>query len=405
MTDDAIIKFDIFLKGFELIEQGKTGSLNAYEKRIAKYLMEQNWSVQDIQALVNKERLKTINSGRISPVRKDVEVVPASELEFNDYIKFKSSFDQKTGLNSFLDESLIKSREAMKLAVQTFNSPLMIFRAETFSTFAVVAWTYLALEYSLRNQMPTERNNGKAISLADFLKERKCPFSEGIKNNLKAMIKLRDLVQHRVLGPFEEKWVGIFQANCVNYEKTIVSFFGQRLSLSGEMSFALQFSGLSIDQATALIKSDLPPVIKSINRELFDGMTDEQTNDMEFQFFVTYTKVVASNAKSAFHFYSPESAEGIEKKDVVVKLKTSAITHPHKPTNVIKEVSRRIGKRFTISNHTQAYQRHKVRPGGNNNKPEVTNEDFCYYDKVYKGYSYNDAWIELLIKEVEAQHP
>ena len=402
MADDIIIEFKIFLKGMELVEQGKTGSLNAYEKRIAKYLLEKNWSVQDIQALVNKERLKTINSGRISPVRNDAEVVPASEMEFNDYLKFKNSFDQKTGLNSFLDERIIKSRDAMKMAVQTFNSPLVSFRAETFSTFAVVAWTYLAFEYSSRNQMPTERSDGKAISLADFLKEGKCPFSEGIKNNLRAIIKLRDLVQHRVLGPFEAKWVGLFQANCINYEKTIVSFFGQRLSLSGEMSFALQFSGLSIDQATEMVKSDLPPVIKSINEELFGRMADEQTNDMEFQFFVTYTKVVASNAKSAFHFYSHEGADGIEKKDVVVKLKTSAITHPHRPTKVIKEVSRRTGKRFTISNHTQAYRRHKVRPDGNSIKPEVTNENFCYYDKVYKGYSYNDAWIELLIKEVIA---
>ena len=292
----------------------------------------------------------------------------------------------------------------MKLAVQTFNSPLVTFRAETFSTFAVVAWTYLALEYASRNQMPTERQNGKAISLADFLKEGKCPLSEGIKQNLKAMIKLRDLVQHTLLGPFEEDWIGLFQANCLNYEKTIVRLFGQRLSLSAEMSFALQFSGLSMGQATELIKSDLPLAIKSINAELFNGMPDEQRNDLEFQFSVIYTTVAASNAKSAFHFYSPESAEGIEIKNVLVKFRTTDVTHPHKPKKVIEEVIRRSGQKFNMYKHTQAFQRHHVRPNGKSDTPEKTNEEFCHYDKVYRDYSYNDAWIDLLIKEIKVQH-
>ena len=47
-------------------------------------------------------------------------------------------------------ELLSKSREAALNAVQTFNNPLTVFKAETFIMLIVVAWTYLLHAYYRR---------------------------------------------------------------------------------------------------------------------------------------------------------------------------------------------------------------------------------------------------------------
>ena len=384
-----------------MIKQGTRGSLNEPEKRIVKYLLQESWTNQNIQALVNLERPATINFGRISSVKNDPSVVPCTKEEFGQYLHFKRSFDLKTGLNPFIDERLIKSREAMKLAVSVFNNPLFQFRAENFSMLANVAWTYLILEFSEQNGLPTLRKNGKAISLSDFIGSQSCPFSNGVKANLKALVKLRDATEHTLLGPYDEEWVRIFQANCLNYEEQITHLFGSRLTLASEIFFALQFSGMKIGQVSELAKSELPASVKTINSEIFDTLTDEQKDDLEFQFSVVYTTIESSKSKSAFQFVSPKSAEGKEISSVLVKHKPSEITHPHKPAQVVSLVNQKTGKSFNAHQHTCAWKRHKVRPDGGSIKPGATKIDYCHYNPTFKSYTYNDAWVDLLASELK----
>ena len=59
----------------------------------------------------------------------------------------ESSYDRQTGLSFFDDERRIRSREAMILAAQIFNSAALDFKEEVFSLLANVAWTYLLHEY------------------------------------------------------------------------------------------------------------------------------------------------------------------------------------------------------------------------------------------------------------------
>jgi hypothetical protein len=278
--------------------------------------------------------------------------------------------------------------------VSVFNNPTFQFRAENFSMLANVAWTYFVLEYAERNGLPTARKNGSAISLSDFLKNKECPFSSGVKDNLNALIQIRDATEHKVLGPYDSNWISIFQACCMNYEKTLTEEFGKRLTLSSEISFALQFSGLSVGQATEMGNAQLPESIKSINAEVFGKLSEEQRNDQEFQFSVIYTTVESSKAKSAFQFVSPKSAEGKEISNILVKHKPSADTHPYKPGDVIKHVSKQLGKKITQHQHTQKWKEHKVRPDGNAADPKSTNLDYCFYNPTFKSYTYNQAWIK-----------
>ncbi|UWQ38575.1 DUF3644 domain-containing protein [Leisingera aquaemixtae] len=381
--------------------QGKTGRLNEAEKKIVKYLLGEEWRNQDILALINLERPATVNPGRVAEVKKDSTQVAAKATEYESYFRFKRSFDLKTGLNPFLDERLIKSREAMKMAVSIFNNPTLEFRSETFSMLSNVAWTYLALEFSDRNGHPITRKNGKALSLADFLKQTYCPFSEGVKNNLKAIIKIRDASEHTLLGPYDGSWMGLFQACCMNYERSIVEFFGDRLSLGREINFALQFSGLSVGQAEEMAKSDLPEVIKSVNSEIYKGMSAKDKDNLEFEFSVVYTTVASSKSKAKFNFVSPASSEGVEIANVLVKHKPSQETHPYTPSDVVDMVKKRSGKKFSTTDHTKMWQAHAVRPDGKSLNPGKTDLDYCYYHPVFKRYTYNDAWVDRICRELE----
>jgi len=383
-----------------MIEQGSTGGLNATEKKVVKYLVEEGWTNQNIQALINLERPASVNFGRIAGVKSDEEIKPSSKEEFYEYQNFKRSFDLKTGLNPYVHERLIKSREAMKLAVSVFNNPTFQFRAENFAMLANVAWTYLILEFSDKNGLPLKRKNGKSISLSDFIDSEGCTFSEGTKKNLRALVKIRNETEHRVLGPFDQSWVRVFQANCLNYEKQISKLFGERMSLSNEISFALQFSSFSVGQAAELASSEVSDEIRSINAEIFGGMSEVQMDDLEFQFAVVHTTVESSKSKAAFQFVSPTSLEGKEIANVLVKHKPSAITHPYKPDQVVKLVMKKSGKPFNLHQHTTKWKQHAVRPNGKSENPEKTDLDYCYYNPTFKSYTYNDAWADLLIKDL-----
>ena len=151
-----------------MAHRSRQGSLTLEEKRVVKALLGQGKRNQDIQALVNSGRKATINSARITGVKRDAKISPASEDEVEFFILKKRSFDPKTGLNSFEDERLIRARDAMLLAVQIFNSPLVRFKTEVFTVLASIAWTYLLHEHYVRKNAPIVNSDGRSLLLERF---------------------------------------------------------------------------------------------------------------------------------------------------------------------------------------------------------------------------------------------
>jgi hypothetical protein len=81
----------------------REGGLKGDEKRIVKALLAEGMRNQDIQALVNTGRSATINSARITGVKKDGNIKPATADEVSFYKKKKQSYDWHTGLNLYDD--------------------------------------------------------------------------------------------------------------------------------------------------------------------------------------------------------------------------------------------------------------------------------------------------------------
>ena len=375
-------------------------SLNLNEKRIVKALLAKGWRNQDIQALVNTGRRATINSGRITGVKKNTNQELASDDEVAFFQLKKRAYDLQTGLNQFDDERLIRAREAMILAVQIFNSAALKFKTEVFAVLTSIAWTYLLHEYYEKNGVRILGDDGRSLLLSQMIERGDCPLSDDIKRNLRAMKIIRDKVEHLVLGRADLKWSPIFQACCLNFDKVLCGLFGAQLTLSNELSLALQFAKINIEQLAASGKYQVPASIAAIDAQITEGMTPEQLNNIEFQFRVIYTLDAASKTHAHFQFVTPESAEGKEIHNVLSKKVVADDLYPHKPGIVVDLVKEKSGHAFTTSDHTKAWRLFKVRPKKGNAQPGNTDKRYCIYHAAHRDYTYSDDWVERLVEEV-----
>lgn len=316
------------------------------------------------------------------------------------FLRKKRSFDLVTGLNLYDDERLIRAREAMILAVTIFNSGNYRFKTEIFAVLANIAWTYLLHEHYQRRGVPPFNEDGTSFALSNMLSRSDCSLSKGIKNNLLSLKKIRDDVEHKILGRSDIKWLPLFQACCLNFDKTLVSWFGLRVSLQNDLSVALQFGKLDLEHAAQINMYDIPPNITALDALLTKDMKEEELDDLEYQFRVVYTFDSASKGKAHIHFLSPDSAEGKSVHNVLQKFKIADELYRHKPGEVVKIVKQACKKAFTMSDHTRAWQKHKIRPPSGSKSPDKTNREYCIYHAAHGDYTYNDRWIALLIAEL-----
>ena len=181
-----------------MIKIKASGALTDFEKKIVKAFLAKGERNQDIQALLNIGREATINSARITEVKQDDTIEPASDDDLAFFKNKQKHFDPITGLNLYDDERLIRAREAMILAVHVFNSPSLNFKTEVFAVQANIAWTYLLHEfYSRRGEEIIV--DGRSLLLSQMIARAHVPLSPGIKDNLWAMKRIRDEVEHTLL--------------------------------------------------------------------------------------------------------------------------------------------------------------------------------------------------------------
>ncbi len=374
--------------------------MTAPEAEVVKALLAKGWRNQDIQALVNLGRPATINSARVTEVKQRVKIKPASDELVEFFIIKKKSFDPQTGLNLFDDERLIRAREAMALAVQIFNSPTLKFKTEVFALLVNVAWTYLLHEFYIRERVEIVGNDGRTLLLSQMLRRPDCPLTAGMKRNLEAIKIIRDEVEHTLLGKSDLKWLSLFQACCLNFDKIIQDLFGKALSLQNELGIALQFAWLSMDQVSALQKYEVPEQIEALDARLREGLTEEQLSDLEYQFRVIYTLDSASKSKSHIQFIHPGSEEAEKIHNILVKYRPTDDLYPYLPSHVVATVAKRSRRRFTSHNHTQAWRKFQVRPRSRSKQPEGTNKDYCIYHPTHNDYTYSEKWVDFLIEKI-----
>ena len=325
--------------------------------------------------------------------------MPASLEEVAFFRRKKHSFDPITGLNLYGDERLIRAREAMILAVTIFNSGSYRFKTEVFAVLANIAWTYLLHEHYERKGIKPLNTDGSTFALSHMLSRQDCPLSKGIRNNLASLKTIRDDVEHKTLGRSDVKWLPLFQACCLNFDKTLVGWHGPRVTLQADLSVALQFGKLELEQAAQVAAYDIPANITALDAALKKDMNEEELDDLEYQFRVVYTFDSASKGKAHIKFLSPDSDKGKTVQNVLQKFKIADELYQYKPGDVRRIVRKVTAKAFSIHDHTIAWQKHKVRPPSKVKSPEKTDREYCIYHPAHRDYTYNDKWITLLVAE------
>lgn len=323
--------------------KSKDGSLTAEEKVLVNGLLAQGYQAQDIAYIINQGRSTTINQARII---NDHKAKIASEDEVKKFLQIQKSYDPKTLLNPHKDQRLIRAREAMMAAVQVFNNPTMIFRAELFCVLANIAWTYLFHEKLEKTKAGSSKiDNGNSITVGGTLDRQICPIKDkAVIANLKQIVKIRDEVEHTFFVGGDEYFGPLFQACCVNFERHMIEWFGEHLSLSKELSLALQFVRLQKDQIIELEKSNLPPKIKAITQEIENS---EFVDNNAFQLNVFYSTEVSSKTNADIHKLVTYGADSNVIPVAVKKVDYTRLTQ----AQIVEKVQSAGYKKFTTYEH------------------------------------------------------
>lgn len=379
-----------------MVVRKSAGALSDFEKRIVNAFLSKGERNQDIQAQVNIGRSATINSARITEVKQDASIAPATDEELAFFKNKQKHFDPITGLNLYDDERLIRAREAMILAVQVFNSPNLKFKTEVFAVQANIAWTYLLHEFYVRKGVEIVVD-GRSLLLSQMSQREDAPLSQGIKDNLNALKKIRDEVEHTLLRRADQTFASIFQACCLNFDSVLCELFGEETTLKHELSFSLQFARVGFDQVTELAKYDIPEQIAALDKSIDEDIGEDRTSDLEFRFRVVYTFENSTKSKAHLKFVHPNDDGAEEIKNVLIKKEISDKLYPHKPSVATTRIAEKAGKTFNSRNHTQAWRKFDVRPRNGVAQPENTNPDYCIYHVAHADYTYSDKWIDFVV--------
>lgn len=359
---------------------------------------------QDILAYFTRPT-RSVNHRLISEIRNEAKhksIRPASDNDLDAFLAKWPDVDHETGLNVHGDELLIKAREAMIAAVQTFNSAGLTFRAELFIVTAIIAWTYLlhawfkreGIDYRYPGQK-TKEGADKFWELGHCLKQGKCPAKGGLAKNLKFLIEIRHEIEHRSTSRIDDALGAKHQSCALNFNNLLKREFGAQYGLEKRLPIALQFVSFGAEQRSALKKaSGLPKNIEAAIDAFEHGLTEDQMKDPAYRMSYGFVPMAAKKpgaADTAVQIVPPGSAEAEEIQQIIFR---EVNKNRYPPGKVVKKAQAAGFPNFSIYDHTQLWKKLDAKQEG---------KGFgCPGD--YKGsWVWFDRWIDEVITHCEAQ--
>lgn len=320
-----------------------------------------------------------------------------------------------------------KARESALAAVRVYNDPAAGFRSETFIVLMVIAWNSLfqailerdGVDYYVRD--PAGRQvliDGRAKVLdtgelaaralaGDALRQR------GVRANLDFFLGLRNQIAHRYLPALDLEVTAEAQAMLLNFENLVVAEFGDEAALGDRLTVPLQLSGFRDKAALASLRTaqaQLPVDVQAYLRRHREEVDDDVLRSSEYAMPIFFVPVAANRERSAdavVRFIrpgaiTPEVEEALEQLAVVTKPKRVPVASADllRPTEVVNLVSERLPFRFTLDTHQRAWKYYAVRPATDSAEPEATDERYCRWDRLSRGYGYTRAWVDKLVEEL-----
>ena len=386
-----------------MITRSRKNKLERWEVSLVKAMLAKGTfgNDQDILAYFTRPN-RSINHARIAEIRtqtKHAKTRVATEADLERFIEIWPQIELDTGLHLLNDELLIKARDAMLFAVQSYNNPRTYFRSEIFIVTAIIAWTYLlhahyrAQNIDYRHKWKkrdgtfgirkTRQGEDKYWELSKCLTVPDCPIDdEGTKRNLEFLIDIRHEIEHRMTTRIDGALSAKLQACCINFNRALKALFGDRCGLDNELSFALQFSGMSINQKQRLFGAgDLPHNVEAVRASFEDGLTEEQYNDQSYAYRVLFVpKIVNKKAQAdeVVEFVPAGSDEAASLNQVYLK----EVDRPrYRPGLVVEKMQNEGFVNFGMTKHTDLWKALGAKDPAKGNGVETESDGWRWYER------------------------
>ena len=314
------------------------------------------------------------------------------------------------------------SKEEVRLAVDLYNRSGNQRQLEAFIVHMSLGWLKLLqahveeaggdlYERDKRGWRKKHAEGGYAFKPLRTLLDELFKPNEPRVANIAFFQGLRNQIEHRHEARIAELIAGRTQALVINYETTLVEYFGQDQALGTELRFPLFVSSITSDaveslrRARAQIPRGVLDWVQDFDLSLEAGITGDQRFDFRIFLIPHIGPKTAADAAMTYVRADQFTAEQndlinqvqtiIREKKVPVEDLTGLL-----PAAVVEQVAAQLDRPFTMHTHTQAWRYYDVRPPAGAAEPAATKSDFCRYNEAFGQYIYTPAWVNYLVRHL-----
>lgn len=314
------------------------------------------------------------------------------------------------------------SKAEARLAVDLYNRSGNERQLEAFIVHMNLAWTKLLqarvdatggdlIERDWRGWRKKHPEGGYLFkALRTLLGELFVPNDPRL-SNITFFMGLRNQIEHRHEANIAALVAGRTQALLINYEKTLVEWFGQNEALGSELRFPLFVSTITEDAVGVLkkMRAQIPrgvlDWVQDFDASLEAGLSADQQYD--FSVYLVPHKGPKTEADASMTFVREDDLTD-EQRALLDQVQT-IIRNKHVPVEdlnglkageVVEQVDARLDVSFNMHMHTQAWRHYGVRPKNSATNKTETKPEFCYYNATFEQYIYKPAWVEYLVRHL-----
>lgn len=317
------------------------------------------------------------------------------------------------------------SKNEVRLAVDLYNRSGNERQLEAFIVHMGMGWLKLLQAHAEKSGGdPYFRNSrGHRIRHDDGgwkfkplhkLMEEYFPTADPRKANIDFFIGLRNIIEHRYEKNTAALVAGRTQAYLLNFENSLVEWFGQDEAVGSELRFPLFLSSITGDAAEAVkaVRAQVPRGVLEWVQDFDATLEPAIAADQKFDFriYLIPHKGPKTEADAVMTFVKPEDLSD-DQRAVMDQVQT-IIREKHVPVadlgslragQVVDKIAPDLANPFTIHHHTQAWKYFKVRPATNAMDKHNTKADFCRYNAAFEQYVYTEAWVGYLTRKLNDQ--
>nr|WP_232220601.1 DUF3644 domain-containing protein [Legionella tunisiensis] len=181
------------------------------------------------------------------------------------------------------------------------------------------------------------------------------------------------------------------QACCLNYNRYLKQFFGDKLGIEHYLSFSLQFSSISQEHIDLLKEQkNLPKHILSYIADFDEELSLEEFSSQQYAYRIIFVPKLVNRKGQAdrlIEFVKSDSslAKNVNKEYAAIKETEKT---KYLPAQIVALMHKEGYSKFKINNHTDLWKKFDAKNPANGFGAMVANKQWHYYD----------AWVDIVRK-------